>query len=235
MGRTASIEQQFPRRVGGRIAHRTWAVDLPAARRLFGGRGLDAERLQREVEGMAEHFPRWVLTASNGRERALCRRCGGLLVFDRGLRCVECERSATAPKGALLAWFGVLPPVGIDGLGALAKAIASRPPPLHVVSERPEIGRYLLIPLLVSYPPAFPEQSLRVAYLPGFFSIPGLPGDGPSHAVHLLGSGVMCLYAPGEWRLELSCREVLQQRAYAHAIKLLNYAAGRKQTFAKVS
>jgi len=82
---------------------------------------------------------------------------------------------------------------------------------------------------------AFPEQPLRVAYLPGFFSIPGVPEDAPSHVVHLLGNGVMCLYAPGEWRPELTCREVLQQRAYPHAIKLLNFAAGRRRAFAIVS
>jgi hypothetical protein len=230
----AALTQQFPRREGERIVHRAWSVDLAAAARLL-GRGADAARLRREAEGMSEHFPRWVLTVALGRERALCRRCDGLLVFDRGLRCVECGEGAAVPRGALLAWFGVLPPVGLEGLGSLANRIAARPPPGHVVGERAPIGRYLLIPLLAVYPTAFPERELRVHYLPGFFSIPGVPGDGPSHEVHLLGQGAMCLFAPGEWQPALGCREVLQQRAYAHAIKLLNFAAGRKRAFAIVS
>ncbi len=230
----APLTQQFPRRDGERIVHRTWTVDLAAAGKLL-GRGADAARLLREAREMAQHFPRWVLTIALGRDRALCRRCGGLLVFDRGLRCVECGAAMAAPRGALLAWFGVLPPVGLDGLGALAERIAARPPPFHIVGERAPIGRYLLVPLLAHYPAAFPERELRVAYLPGFFSIPGVPADAPNHQVHLLGSGVMCLFAPGEWQPALSCREVLQQRAYAHAIKLLNFAAGRKRAFAIVS
>ena len=229
-----ALTQQFPLRDGARIVHRTWTVDLAAAAKLL-GRGADAARLRREAEGMAEHFPRWVLTLVHGRDRALCRRCGGLLVFDRGLRCVQCTDPAATPRSALLAWFGVLPPVGLDGLGTLADRITSRPPPFHVVGERAPIGRYLLVPLLATYPTAFPEQQLRVAYLPGFFSIPGVPEDAPSHQVHLLGNGVMCLFAPGEWSAALTCREVLQQRAYAHAIKLLNFAAGRKRAFAIVS
>jgi hypothetical protein len=62
-----------------------------------------------------------------------------------------------------------------------------------------------------------------------------MPRDAASHEVHLYGSGCMCLFAPGEWRPEMSCREVLQQRAYAHVIKLLNYGNGKRDAFTLVS
>jgi hypothetical protein len=227
-------EQVFPRRIGDHIEHRSWRLDLATALRYFPqGRGREL-RLQAEAEEMARHFPRWLLTVSHGRERVLCR-CGGMLVFDRGLRCVTCERKAPSTTGVSLAWFGLLPPVGIDGLPRLRDRLAARPPPLHRVGSDPRTGTYLLVPLLALYPADFPEVALRVAYLPGFFQIPGVPGDGPSHQVHLLGGGFMCLFAGGEWQRGLTCREVLQQRAYAHVIKLLNYAGGKRTAFAIVS
>jgi hypothetical protein len=51
----------------------------------------------------------------------------------------------------------------------------------------------------------------------------------------MFSDGFMCLFAAGEWRTTMSCRELLQQRAYAHAIKLLNYANGKREAFAIVS
>jgi hypothetical protein len=185
---------------------------------------------------MGRHFPRWLLTLAVGRERLLCRRCAGAIVFDRGPRCVACDQAAAEiPASARLAWFGLLPPVGIDSLERVAPALRARPPRWHAVGEQPGIGGYLLVPLVASYPHGFPEEPVRVAYLPGFFSIPGVPPEGASHETHMLGGGFMCLYAPGEWSPELSCREVLQQRAYAHVIKLLNYANGKHGAFAIVT
>ena len=77
--------------------------------------------------------------------------------------------------------------------------------------------------------------SVQVAYLPGFFQMPGLPREAPSHRVHMLSGGVMCLFAPNDWRREMTCREVLQQRAYPHVIKMLNYANGSRSAFDIVS
>ena len=51
----------------------------------------------------------------------------------------------------------------------------------------------------------------------------------------MLGDGTMCLFAAGQWRRSMTCREVLQQRAYPHVIKLLNYADGKRDAFAIVS
>ncbi len=229
------LEQVFPRREGDRLVHHRWEVDLETAGRVLHA-GDGGTRLRREAAEMAEHFPRWLLTVSLGRDRVLCG-CGGMLVFDRGLRCVICDRRASLSTlgAAQLAWFGLLPPVGLGGLPSLRDRLVARTPRLHVVGEQPSTGTYLLVPLVAVYLGCYPESPPRVAYLPGFFEIRGMPREAPSHEVHLLGGGFMCLFAGGEWRRAMTCREVLQQRAYAHVIKLLNWAAGKRNAFAIVS
>jgi hypothetical protein len=231
---STALLQVFPRRVDGSIVHHRFAVDLDAAASIVSwGRGGPA-RLRREVAEMAEHFPRWLLTISVGRERVTCA-CGGMLIFDRGLRCAGCERPGARPAAAQLAWFGLLPPVGIDGLTRLKKGLLAKPPAQHVVGQRDDLGHYLLVPLVALYPAEFPASPPRVAYLPGLFRVPGMPPAACSHAYHMFSDGFMCLFAAGEWRTTMSCRELLQQRAYAHAIKLLNYANGKREAFAIVS
>jgi hypothetical protein len=104
-----------------------------------------------------------------------------------------------------------------------------------VVGSRPDLGHYLLVPLVALYPADFPTAPPRVAYFQGMFQVPGMPAEGCSHTYHMFSGGFMCLFAPDEWRSSMTCRDVLQQRAYAHVIKLLNYADGRRQAFAIVS
>ncbi|MBN2499024.1 MAG: hypothetical protein JXR96_30825 [Deltaproteobacteria bacterium] len=232
------ITQRFPRkaRASDRIEHLSWTLDLDCALG-FAGR-MDRARLEREAAEMAEHFPRWILTAGKGRERVRCRRCAGPLVFWRGLRCALCGRDfdrGSKIGRPRLAWFGLLPPIGIGGLARIDEALRASTPEQHVLGERPGIGRYFLVPLVAAYPSDFPRSAVRVHYLPGFFRIRGMPPDSPSHATHLYGQGQMCLFAGGEWQPETTCRQVLQQRAYAHVVKLLNYANGKRRAFAKVS
>jgi len=237
---SSELQQLFPKRADdGSIIHKRWKVDLDAATELaaWTSRGARA-RLQRETAEMAQHFPRWLLTASDGRDRVCCRRCGSALVFDRGLRCVECDTRVSRsrlPSGALLSWFGLMPPIGVDGLARLRKRLTARPPAHHVLGQRADLGHYLLVPLVATYPRIFPASPPRVAYLAGLFKVRGMPAQTASHAYHMYSGGFMCLFAPGEWRHLISCRELLQQRAYAHVIKLLNYADGKRAAFDIVS
>lgn len=231
-------QQQFPRRVGTVIEHRRWSVDLASALRVSALGDPSGSRLLREVGEMGEHFPRWVLTVAQGSQRLPCPHCQGVLVFDRGLRCAECERELpprALKRGLQLAWFGLLPPIGIDGLAKIKAALLKHTPPRHVVGQQPGIGHFLLVPLTAVYPEGFPQRQVKVAYAPGFFSIPGIPSGGMRHDVHMLDLGFMCLFAGGQWQPSMSCREVLQQRAYAHVVKLLNFGNGKKTAFAKVS
>lgn len=230
------LVQLFPRQEDGRVVHREWRVDLLSAQRCSGSSGLTLARLEHEVREMGKHFPRWILTVQAGRRVGLCASCRGILVFDRGLRCVSCDTSPPKlPSGARLAWFGLMPPIGIEGLGSLRDGLLARPPAGHVVGRREGIGPYLLVPLLVTHPADFPREAFEVHYMHGILDLPGMPGEVAGHAHHMYPDGRMCLFAPGQWQEGSTCREVLQQRAYAHVIKLLNYAGGKRDSFASVT
>jgi len=229
--------QRFPRRNNGKVEHVTWSVDVDAASVLS---GIGAARVQKEVADMAQHMQRWVLTVATGQRSDLitCAKCDGMLVFDRGIRCVQCGKptSKTRVKKARLAWFGLLPPIGVDGLNRVKQKLAKKgAPPQHVFGQRDDIGSFLLVPLVAIYPTTFPTGSVKVTYLPGFWQLPHMPKNNAAHDYHMLGDSVMCLFAGGEWKQRMTCREVLQQRAYPHVIKMLNYANGKRNAFAIVS
>lgn len=231
-----TVQQVFPRREGNRIAYQKWEPDLKSAQRIC-NTGM-RKRLCKEVEEMSAHLPRWILTVVKGRNTIRCKRCGGLLVFDRGLRCVACGKArsvADLDPSVRLAFFGLLPPIGIDGLPKIKAGLAGHTPKRHIVGHSPEIGTYLLVPLVAVFPPEYPVAALAVAYQPGFFSIPYTPSGRASHEVHMVGGEFMCLFAARQWSPAMTCREVLQQRAYPHVIKMLNYAAGKRDAFAIVS
>lgn len=233
-----SIVQTLPRRVHGRVEHVQWLLDLDAASVVGFWRNAKGARLAQEAAEMAQHFPRWLLTVARGTSMLACPSCAGMIVFDRGVRCSQCARGlapSRIPKDVRLAWFGLMPPIGIGSLSRLGERLRTKAPPRHVVGESASTGRYLLVPLLAVYPDTFPADDPRIAYFPELFAVPGMPARGPSHSAHMLGDFVMCLFAAGQWRPETTCREVLQQRAYAHVVKLLNYADGNTASFAKVT
>ena len=134
-----------------------------------------------------------------------------------------------------MAWFGLMPPIGIDSLGKVRARLLAGAPARHVVGHSPATGNYLLVPLLATYPEDFPQTFPRVGYFKELFLLKGMPARGPSHTCHMLHDDIMCLFAPGQWRAEMTCREVLQQRAYPHVVKLLNYADGKTNSFAIVT
>ncbi|MEW5848789.1 MAG: hypothetical protein AB2A00_08240 [Myxococcota bacterium] len=228
-----TVEQMFPFKQGDLVMHKRWSVDLVAAARLA---GIPVERMTREAREMATHFPRWLLTLTHDGQAVRCHACQGLIVFDDGTRCVQCgKRFQDLPNGLRTGWFGVMPPVGIDGLTRIKDALLARPPRQHVVGHREGLGNYVLVPLVATYPGDFPSRPPDVFYLPEFRDIPGVPRAEYSHEFHMIGLGRMCLFAAGEWYAQMTCREVLQQRAYPHVIKFLNYANGKKNAFAMVS
>jgi hypothetical protein len=221
-----TIAQQFP--VNG--SHKRWDVDIVAAARAA---GIEVRDMTREATDMAEHFPRWLLVLVRDGQPLKCK-CDGLYVFDRGARCVLCDKPSKEPRPRA-GWFGVLPPIGIDGLAKIKDAVIAKPPRRHVVAHRDVLGNFMLVPLVVQYPGGYPKNPVDVYYLPEFRDIPGIPRDEYSHTFHMIGQGRMCLFAPNEWREGMSSRQVLQQRAYPHVIKFLNYANGKKDAFAIVT
>jgi hypothetical protein len=226
-------EQRFPIKQGDAVVHKRWAVDVAAAARL---NSMPVDQLAGEVTEMAAHFPRWLLTIVCEGQPVPCRACEGLHVFDRGARCVQCDQPAKSlPRNCRAGWFGLMPPIGIDGLAAIKDALVARPPRRHVVGRAEALGHYVLVPLVACYAADHPKHPVDVYYLPEFRQIPGVPRDEYSHAFHMIGTGRMCLFAPGDWHERITCREVLQQRAYPHVIKFLNYANGKRDAFAMVS
>ena len=234
----SSIVQTLPKRNGDKVEHVQWLLDLDCAQALAPWARINPARLEREAVEMARHFPRWLLTVCRGQQQLVCPACDGMLVFDRGLRCSRCTRElarSRIPRDVLLGWFGLMPPIGIDSLTRVRGKLKERPPARHVVGHSDATGDYLLVPLLAVYPVNFPEGYPRVSYFPEIFSVKGMPARGVSHTCHMLPDDVMCLFAAGQWRREMTCREELQQRAYPHVVKLINYANGTTDAFAIVS
>jgi len=234
---STELSQVFPQQVDGRIVHRQWVPDLARAQDLAGA-AFTRDRLRQEVRDMSVHFPRWLLTVSAANRLWKCDQCQGLLVFADGLRCVACNAAPSRrslPTALMLSWFGLLPPIGIDGLAKIKAKLIAKPPKQHVVGHAPAIGHFLLVPLVVSYSAGFPGTAPAACYLNEFFEVPGMPKNTASHEAHLFGAGQMCLFASGQWRAEMTVREIVQQRAYAHVIKLLNYANGKRDAFRIVS
>lgn len=230
------VTQQFPvKQKDGATVSKRFTVDTAAVLQIRNGSGFDAARLERELGEMQQHFPRWILSVAKSGVLAKCPKCEGVIVFDRGTRCVVCEKPFAVGAAHEPAWFGLLPPIGIDGLENIKPSLIASPPPQHVVGTHASIGAYLLVPLVVPIPAGFPQTPPRVHYSPSIRRIRGMPQDDVSHAFHMLPLHQMCLFAGGEWHPEMSCRETLQQRAFAHVIKLLNYANGKKTAFAIVS
>lgn len=227
-----TLEHTLPVRRGDEVVHRRWSVDLAAAARAA---GLTVERMTREAQEMARHFPRWLLVLVRDGYPVQCNTCDTLFVFDGGARCVTCGKAPKDVRPLRTGWFGLMPPIGIDSLQSIRDPLVAKPPRRHVVGNHDALGTYMLVPLVVQYPAAFPRAAVEVFYLPEFRDIPGMPREEYSHKFHMIGTGRMCLFAPEEWREETTAREVLQQRAYAHVIKFLNYANGKKDAFAIVT
>ncbi len=227
------IEQRFPIKQGGAVTHKRWSLDVAVAARL---NGMPVDQLAGEARDMAAHFPRWLLTIVCDGQPVPCRACEGLFVFDAGVRCVQCSKAARdLPRNGRAGWFGLMPPIGIEGLANIRDALVARPPRRHVVGRADTLGNYLLVPLVACYAADHPKHPIDVYYLPEFRDIPGVPRNEFSHAFHMIGTGRMCLFAAEDWHDRITCREVLQQRAYAHVIKFLNYANGKHDAFAVVT
>lgn len=201
-----------------RLGGQTWEVDRGAAGQVMGWVRREAKAWRDDVEGMAAHFPHWVLVGGS-RGMAVRCACGGALApTARALRCVVC--GAVGEAEALM-WMGQLP-------------LLARPEPSFV--ERREALRaagfaetqagglvYLLVPLAVTYPAEWPLMEPSVTYAPRWLTTLGLPlGNG---RYHVIGGGRACLFGWNQWR-PMSVAAVLQQRVVNHAVSLLKVAAG---------
>src|SRR5688572_30509785 len=144
----STVEHMFPTANGPK----RWSVDIAAAAR---SAGITVERMTREANEMAKHFPRWLLVLVREGQPLQCK-CDGLYIFDRGARCVLCDKPPKDTRSHA-GWFGVLPPIGIDSLSKIRDQIVKKPPRRHVIGARDPLGTYMLVPLVVQYPHSYPK------------------------------------------------------------------------------
>jgi len=96
---------------GAGIEEKSWEVDLDGIGQAIHWAHEDQELLEREVLEMEEHFPNFIATIAAGTNNIPCPRCGEILVWDDGIRCVSC-RKAYIPRGASrLCFIGQIPTI----------------------------------------------------------------------------------------------------------------------------
>lgn len=204
----------------GRLA--TWIVDRDTLQRCAPWAAEQPARLERELAELSEHFPTWLVTFGQLHEHAgwpwasllACRRCGDLLVPDRGVRCVACGEAAD-PGQRLIGFAGRLPALA-TGRGfhaaALRRAAAWRAAGEAAAAAAAE-GCFLQVqestffapPVWVFCPASFPHGEPMVMVRADYFDVLGIPAD----HVYPGTRWRLCNYAswPG-----VTVRTVLQQR-----------------------
>lgn len=198
----------------------TWPVDVRAAGRIAPWASRNPAALERDLAGMAQYFPHWQLLAGHGGKSQSCAHCGGPVVpTDGAAHCALCGQRSQADS---LLWVGHLPvPARPEakfqrGQKRLRKA---------GFAETDINGQgYLLVPLAVVYPQAWPNEEPAVRYSRRWLEALRLPYSSGTH--HLL-SGKACLFNWGEWAA-MPVSTLLQQRTVNHVISLLKVAAGQK-------
>ncbi len=203
----------------GRTVDARWTVDLAAAGQVSAWARENPALLAQEVAEMAAYFPRWVLTAGDGKAVNRCARCQDVLVFRDGkLACVRCGRVG---KGSQLAWMGHLP-LPVDGLPqALARIMAHATPGFPLV----RVGgtQLWLVPVVAFHPTDWPRSEPILRYDRALFSILNIPATATNH---IIDQTRMCLYGWSQWRA-VTVRVVLQQRVVNHLASLLKVADGQ--------
>ncbi len=198
----------------------TWEVDLGAAAGVATWVGRAPQVLEADLQGMAQHFPHWILAGSNGGRLVRCSRCAELCVpTDGALRCVCCGEARQADG---LLWLGHIPT-----LARPEQEFACRQRALQEAGfAQVDVGgaTYLLVPLTVLYPAEWPNVEPLVRYAARWLDALGLPQSSAAH--HLINGGRACIFAWGQWRAML-VHAVLQQRVVNHIASLLKIAAGQ--------
>lgn len=201
-----------------RLGGCSWVVDGAAAGQVMRWVRREPAAWLADLEGMARHFPYWVLVGGRGSQPVRCA-CGGPLVPQKGgLRCVLCGKAGQADG---LMWAGQLPVLARpdDSFMARRKALTT------AGFAETEVGGlvYLLVPLVVVYPGEWPSLEPGVYYAPEWLTAIGLPQANGSY--HLVSGGRACLFGYNQWR-PMSVAAVLQQRVVNHVVSLFKIAAG---------
>jgi hypothetical protein len=201
-------------------AERAWLVDISAAAHVAPWIARAPDIWRADLAGMAEYFPHWLLVGGTAGQPLRCQHCAAFHVpTDGAFRCPGCGALARADG---LLWVGHLP-----ALARAEPAFARHRAALQAAGfvEATAGGTaYLLVPLVVAYPPEWPNVEPIVRYVRRWLGALGLPRASASH--HLIGAGQACLFAWGQWSA-MPIHAVLQQRVVNHVASLLKIAAGQ--------
>ena len=207
----------------GRI--HSWSVDLESMARSAGWAERRPDLLADEMKEINQAFPTLIATLGTrldgGRcwveahEPELCRRCGELVVFDQGVRCVRCQQPAEIPDEAAVGVMGRIP-APISGrpfeaaldrrLAALRAAGDPRASLFEDSIIEVDGQRYLAPRFTLWFSQSWPHADPPVMVWSEYFDILDIP---PDHVYLADQYYRLCLFAA--WR-EQSAASVLQNR-----------------------
>lgn len=198
----------------------TWTVDARAASKAMPWVHRQPTVFQRDLAGMAQYFPHWLLLAERGESPARCGACEAFLVPTGGdIRCVACGQPGKADG---LRWAGHIP-----ALVRPEPAFARRREALKqagFAEATLQGSTYLLVPLVVRYPAEWPNVEPAVRYPLRWLKAMGLPHSSGAH--HLIRRGTACIFASMQWKAA-PVHAILQQRMVNHIFSLFKVAAGQ--------
>lgn len=203
---------------------RTWEIDPQAVTERIVWAARDRSLLEEELKELCDHFPTFLLTVGDwqpageawGGSGKLhpCRICGGLLIFDVGLRCADCRSPADDIQKPLLGVVLRIPAL-LEGrpFHSVAKARLSQLRSQHPEQAKAFADYFLKVdgraffapPIYAYFPPNWRKSDPFVMVRSDYFETLGIPPD------HIYPGTTyrLCNYA--NWR-EVSMRAVLQQR-----------------------
>lgn len=207
---------------------RSWDLDLEAMAAAVGWARRNPELLRDEVSQIIDHFPSFIAVAGQrlsedrcwveAAETLPCPYCGDLVVFQRGSRCVACQRAVTVPSPAAVGVVGRIPAL-ISGrpferhfrrrLARLERAGGSAARRAALMRQSLlEAGSqtYLAPRFSLWFSRSWPHAEPPVMVWPEYFEVLDIP---PDHVFYADQYYRLCLFA--SWR-EQTAREVLQNR-----------------------
>ncbi len=198
-----------------------WAVDPQAAAGVMQWIERHPTQFERDVRGMADYFPHWLLIGS-GRDKPLtCSDCHTPCVPTAGA--IRCPACGGAHRADGLLWVGHIPVLARPEPQFAPRQAALREAGFAEVTTGG--ATYLLVPLRVCYPSEWPNVEPPVYYARRWLKALGLPLGSGAH--HLLPGGRACIFAWNQWQA-MPIHAVLQQRMVNHIGSLLKIAAGQR-------
>ena len=90
---------------------KSWEVDIDVMTHAIRWVQEHPDLAQQEVEEMELHFPMFIATIASGNKAISCSRCGEILVWNDGIRCVACNKPFVPRMASQLCCIGQIPSI----------------------------------------------------------------------------------------------------------------------------